>query len=546
MTRSLTVAALIALAACSPPPTDGNKDGIADGVRVPTDVSLVAPSSPVGAVSGQVVNSKFLPLDGVSVVLVIGGKTDGTGLSYKATTDGEGNFAFKDVPAGANGEVLASKQGFGSVRVGVTVPAAAGNFPLNDGNANVGMLMLMELSTTLRFTVMTASGRPAKGAKALLEVAPIGAQSFTTVGYGLPLGQLSVDTAVDQDGYAAFANVPAPGEMARVNPTAVGYTLVISDLDEDGDGHIDYNGQVNTYTGTALFTRAPAPIVLADARIALPLNIVASNVETLANGSGLPMRNVVRPSEAISVFFNQPVLDQSVIVKVVDDNCSTSIAVTRTMRPDHWGFTITPNANSWQSSKRFNVVVRATGLDAANTISRVGYFFAADPLQPVQLSTTARFEFRKLGGNTNLAKVEYGDAVFAIFDLPIMQMPGSAGAAGFVSLDMNGNNSTGTGPTDRGESGAPFDMGYAMVAAEPTSDPTGNGTFACRTSGYATRYQMLYQSLPPAGFPQFIPNTQMRVMLPKDSSSTDGFQTIWGQPATAPGDTFNGALILGQ
>lgn len=557
MTRTYTLAAAafaLALAACSPPATDANKDGVADGVRVPTDVSVVAPSTPVGTVSGQVVNSKFAALDGAIVTLVLGGKTDGTGSSFKATVDADGNFAFKSVPAGASGEITATRAGFGTVRVGVTVPAAAGNFPLNDGNANVGMLMLMELNTSLKFTVLTSSGRAAKGARALLEINPTGAQFTAAQGYGTLLGQLSVEGAVDADGFVTFANVPAPAEMARVNNgpgSANAYTLIISDLDEDTgggvDGRIDYYGAINNYSGLSLFTRPALPIILTDARSTLPLAIAASNAESLVVGGSLaPMRNFVRPSEAVTVLFNQPVIDSTVVVKVTDETCSTNVGATKTMRSDHWGFTLLPAGGSWQAGKKYNIVVRATGLDAANTIGRVGFFFGADPNAPMAVSTTARFEYRKAPGNMLTAQLQFGDDLFVYFDSPITALAGATGGRAFINLDLNANNNIGGAAGDTGEYNTPFTSGFTIGAAEPTFDPT-NGTFSCRASGYTTRYRINFSVIPPAGATQVTAGTSLKIILPKDTSSSDGYQTIWGQPAsTATSDTFAGTLALGQ
>src|SRR5882672_6429655 len=107
--------ALAALAACGP--KDANGDGIADGVRDPTQVTLVAPSSPIGALTGQVLNTRLAPLSDVSVSVTPGG--------LKAATDGEGNFAFDKLPGGAKVLVTLSKPGFATVRTSATIPGEA-------------------------------------------------------------------------------------------------------------------------------------------------------------------------------------------------------------------------------------------------------------------------------------------------------------------------------------------------------------------------------------------------------------------------------------
>src|SRR5450432_3616328 len=124
--------------------TDKNKDGIADGVQTPGDVSTVGPSTPIGTVSGQVLKIDFSPLDGVAVSVIIGGTADADGTAYKATTDADGTFAVRGLPGGAQGQLTLSKMGFATARVSVLVPAAAGNFPIDNGNSNVGAIALTD------------------------------------------------------------------------------------------------------------------------------------------------------------------------------------------------------------------------------------------------------------------------------------------------------------------------------------------------------------------------------------------------------------------
>jgi hypothetical protein len=184
MNRLLALVTAAAIAACSPPVTDANKDNIADGVRTPNTVTVVAPSNPVGSITGVVASTKFAGLADANVLLVLG-----FGFTSAIKSNGDGAFRFANVPAGSSGQLIVSKEGFGSVRVPVTVPVSGGNVPINDGNANAGVIMLLELNGSVKYQVQTANGRPAKSVKALLEVSPAGFQLTSGTGYGTAMGR---------------------------------------------------------------------------------------------------------------------------------------------------------------------------------------------------------------------------------------------------------------------------------------------------------------------------------------------------------------------
>jgi hypothetical protein len=208
--RSLRIADLCLLCQCTGP-VDANKDGIADGVRTPSSVTQVAPSSPIGSVSGIVANTKFFGLDGVTVTLVLGGKSeDGSSKVFSTVTAADGTYSFQKVPAGGSGILTATKAGFGLARTSIFVPAASGTIPINDANGSADSLLLTELNTIEKFVVLAATGRPAKGAKAVLEVTPAATRSDGQAGYGTGVGVTPVEAVVDDAGLLQFGGVPAP------------------------------------------------------------------------------------------------------------------------------------------------------------------------------------------------------------------------------------------------------------------------------------------------------------------------------------------------
>lgn len=527
MHRLLSACAIFALASCANY-QDLNGDGVADADekgRNPDTTQLIAPSSPVGTLSGVVVNSLQAPIEGVNAVLVLGDGADAS-HTYKATTSADGAFVFKDVPAGTQGQVLLSKSGYSSARINANVPATGGNVPINNGNGNTGVITLARLDSTVKFRVYTALGKAAKGAKAYLEVTSTA--FVTTAGvYGAAIGNYSGSGEVDDNGVLTFTNAPDPGELARItNPN---FTLTIGALDEDNDGRADILGSVQFYSASALFTQPDRTIILNDARTGQPLQILGTNVESFTTGGSPPYRNALKANDSINIVFNQPItqVDTTRLVKVVQENCETNVAVSVTQRAPNV-LSIAPTT-PWTLGNRYNIIVRATGLDSGATVDFIGYFFAIDATVPRPLSTTAAFQVRKGPGNTMSNALQPGDSLNVVFDTPITYQGGPLARA-LVNFDLNGDSMTG-GMLGFGEFNGPVGSGFVITNNEQlTANDPMNGTFACKSSGYSSRWSISI-NFPMSGF---VPSaTQMRVVFPKDNTSSATFQTAWGSPVIA-------------
>lgn len=528
MSRILTVCTVLALSACAPK-DDVNGDGIVDGVRTPDAVSQVAPSNPVGTISGVVVNSQNQGLEGVQVVLILGEGADAS-RTYKATTIApDGAYVFKDVPGGSSAQLLFSRTGYSNARLNGAVPGASGNFPINDGNGNAGVVTLTQLTGTLKLRVYTSQGRPAKGAKAFLEVLSTAFQ--TTAGtYGGACGNFSGAAEVDENGLLTFNGVPDIAELARIGSN-INYTVTIGALDEDMDGRADALGTITNLSAGSLFTNPDRTIILGDAHASGGLNILAASLDSFGGAFSPPYRNAVKANDAISIVFNQPItqVDTTRLVKVVQEDCQTNVAVSVTQRAPNV-LSIAP-ASSWTLGSRYNIIVRATGLDTGVTSDFIGYFFAIDATAPRPLSPTAAFQVRKVMGNTMSSALQPNDTLHVLFDTPIIAQGGPQARA-IINFDLNGDGMTG-GMLGYGEFNGPANSGFFINNAEQTTanDPT-LGTFTCKRSGYSSRWSIdPITPFPAANFIQA--STGMRVIFPKDQSSSDSYQTAWGSPVAA-------------
>lgn len=518
MNRLLPIS-LAALLACSPPVTDANKDGIADGVRTPNTVTQVAPSNPVGSITGIVANTKFIPLADVSVLLVLG-----SGFTSAVKTAGDGAFRFANVPAGSTGQLIISKEGFGSVRVPATVPVSGGNVPVNDGNANAGVISLLELNGTVKYVVQTANGRPARAVRALLEVSPAGFQLTSGTGYGTSLGQLSFEGQTDDSGNLTFMNVPAPAELARTTGAQSNFTLVLAGLDEDGDGDNEFNGTVDVRSGRDFYIAGTPTIRLPDNRATGAPAIVATNVESF-RGVLSPVRNLLKPTESVWVVFDQPINERSLVVRATQEDCSTVVNTSVTLKGNV--LQINASGNGWTLGDKHNLLIRATGTEAGGgtqTSSFTGFVFGGDLTAP-KAPMNAAFSIRRSAANMTGA-IQNGDRMIITFDVPLKRVSTS----GYFQWNFDLNMMGGVSPMDPGEFGS--SSGFAFTEDEPTLDPM-TSQFACLASGYTRRFSGPISGLPFTGLPT---GTQARVVLPLVGSGQGGYQTIWGVPFTGQRD----------
>ncbi len=533
MTRILAACMVLALAACAPK-EDTNGDGIVDGVREPDSVSQVAPSTPVGTVSGTVVTSLNTPIDGVAVTLTLGPGGEG-GAVYTANTNAQGIYSFKNVPGASAAQLSFSKTGFSTARVSVSVPGSSGNFPINNANANAGSVTLTQLTGTVKFRVYNSAGAPARGAKATLEVTNT-AFSTTSGVYGSSVGGFTTSGDVDESGVVTFTGVPEVGELARINAsgfTTSNYIVAIGAIDSDNDGFAEWRGSITSYSANALFTDPNRTIYLASAATNQPLSIVATNIESLTSNGSLPYRNAVKGSDPITIVFNQAIgqADTSRLIKVVQENCETNVAVSVTQRTPH-SLSIAPSS-PWQLGARYNIIVRVTGLEAGTTDDFIGYIFAIDAAAPRQVGATASFNVRKAAGNMMNNAYQPGDRLFVVFDTPVTDQ-GSGTAVAQFNLDLNGDGVTGITSmnpnTGVGEYGGPVNTGFQISNAEQLSatNPV-NGTFSCKRSNYSSLWEITGVTFPATSMN--IPmSTQTKVVFPKNQNSATTYQTAWGTP----------------
>ncbi|MFP2960716.1 carboxypeptidase-like regulatory domain-containing protein [Myxococcus sp. 1LA] len=511
---------------CGDDLVDSDGDGIADGVREPDTVTVVTPATPKGTVSGQVLSTNLQPLTEVTVEMTIGSSAE----VVSATTDAKGNFTYRNVPGGAQVLLTFSKPGYATLRAQSTVPSTAGNVPINNGNASFGLVTLARLDGTLNFLVVSPTGRPAAGARATLEATPAGSISIGDLSSST-VRSVVVEATANEQGLLSFAGIPSAAELARLGSGAQ-YRLWVSPIDSNGDGIPETGGYVSTYSGAEVVANSTTRLIsLPYSRPQnVPLSIESSNVASLRGGGAdfHPLRNLVRVGEPIHVFFNQPIQQGSLLVRMTSEDASESLGVTATV--NNGGYSATINPGVTVDGREYNLDVRAVSAEGGSLYSTVGYFFAGAATGPAQATaiSTARYQETSLVGVPDLNP---GESVYINFNHPISRTFATAQHVQvFFNDDINGSGRKGDAVGEEG-----FPIGFDLIMDEPvrpiqTRTPAENPVFTIRTSGYSSRYRFVYGGADGLD----LSRVELRVGFSKlGSRGINGtYENIWGTPLT--------------
>jgi len=520
---------------CGDEAKDENGDGIADGIREPDSVTVVTPASPKGTVSGQVLSTRNTPLDGVTVEMTVGSSAE----VVSSSTDAKGNFEFKSVPAGAEVLLTFSRPGHATLRASARVPSAAGNIPINDGNASVGPVVLAALDGTVRVNVLTPSGRPAAGARAVLEVDAAG----KLLGPSLPNNSsLVVEAQAGADGLVTFTGVPSPLEMTRLGTT---YRVIVNALDTNDDGILEAGGMRDEFSGLDLIITGsirtmslPQPLGTGSS-----LRINYSNLSALrsVDPSLRPQDNMLRSGEAIYIVFSQPVQPGSVTVSLANEyGSSEGFSVAKTLLQGNTVVSLTPSG-TLQAGREYYLLVRAVAAVGNAFISRSVPFVVGDPASPPAIAVDSTVRFYDTNGDTRLNS---GEVVALSFN-QVMFQRGVTGVQMFfrgVELDMTpATTSIGEWVDgNRNISGFPLLMSEPLSPSSvpPLADPRPDFPVAAATNSYSTRFNFRYAPVVPVGgTPATFGNGSSVTLVMAfgliPNPLVDVYESAWGVPQTA-------------
>ncbi len=421
-----------------------------DGSTALDENVTVTPVEATGTVGGQVLDALTdQPLDGVEVTVVTGG------YAAKGSTDSSGIFSIPNVPA--TGVVIAtfSKSGYLSADLTTTFNGAAGDYPLTNATATFGPLALVPSDGDFTVYVFDQNGRPAQGHLLTLTTRV----RFLTYVNGASTGNGTFTTTaqVGSTGIATFFNIPDYWALGEKVDSRV--DISVPPYDAEDDGFFEFAGE--TYTFDLLDLDNPQPtILMSDTHNEYPttLGIEASNVQQLETNT----TNGYAPSSLpgvgpITVLFNQPIAEDSLLVSVYDEDGTTPFAPQTQLNGRSLTITF-PTALPTGAEYNLNITATALTGDQLVTGSFSASFFVIDE----SASVTASVDFQDSSDPANLFRiVTFSEPVG--FGLPGVALAGGNCVIYYDIWNLGPGSGTGDDPGEYGASSCP----YSLAPDEP-------------------------------------------------------------------------------
>ncbi len=440
------------LLACGSSPDDADGDGFADGVYAPNNVTVVTPVKPVGHVIGTVVDfTTGVPIPGAQVALV------GAGLSLAFTTDGQGAFQFGPVPA-TRYALRTAVAGYEEALVtAVDVPAAAGDFPLDNASVFVGPIGLLPTSGELTVQLISDRGAPVAGAGVSIETAVRffldGAARSSVVRRGEtdPTGKVTLTGLPD-----IRALPPRLGDQASL-------VVLVEPADLDGDMVPDLRGRTVTFTGAEVRASSRPFTIVLDADDPGAFQVIASSIPKLRTPA-LTAPSIVEAMTPIRIVFSRPIDRDSVVVDLRDESGEVQIPVTTTLGMLGNSLEVTP-MNALSAGQEYNFAVRvrtASGVTPAILELSSAFFVRADSAQGL----TAVGNFVDANGDSQWGTGN--DFLRVVLSRPIGRATAGFRSEVWVNLDLNGSGTIGDGQGEIPVGGGAYPPSLAVDSAEPS------------------------------------------------------------------------------
>lgn len=451
--RILLAVFLASASACGGTKTeDANKDGFADGVYPPNNVTVITPTRPTGWVSGSVVDfNTGVAIVGAHLTL------SGAGLTQETLTDALGGFVFGPVPA-SRYSVRANVADYTEALFpSVELPNAAGTFHVQDSSVILGPIGLLPTTGSFSVDIVSSSGAPVPRAHVTVETQVRFFENTT------PRFSAVASADADLNGRATVGGLPNIFELSPRFGDNAGLVVTVSPSDADGDMKPDLRGKTVTFTAAEVRAANRPPVIVLEATAATALSILATNVPRLATPPLLEPA-VLDASAPVRVVLNLPIDPTDLIVDLRDEAGKDVVAVTSMVGLTGNTLEIQPQA-ALGAGQEYNLYLRLRtirGLPPLTLETAAPFFAHAEAAQGV--TATAIFvdaNLDDLWGNAN-------DVLNVTLSRPIGRAGAGFTAQLWIGADINGSGVRGDGLGELPMAGA---LTYPPPIAAPSQEP---------------------------------------------------------------------------
>ncbi len=441
----------VALVACGSDPEDTNGDGVADGIVLPNNVTVVTPTNPRGYVAGQILDGTTRePLSGAKVTLF------GGGLVGEQTTDAAGHFQFGPIASGARFSVEISSRGFTSATLGnLIIEDSAGDFPTDNGALYVGPIALMPIGGSLTVQIVSDEGVPVQGAALTVESA------LAYFNGGNARGSVVAKGTSGADGSATVMGLPNVWALPPRQENLASMVVTIAPVDSNGDMVPDLRGQTIAISGADVRAATqPRLVVLVKDGARQALQVVSSNIDLLVNANAAV--SVLGSDEPLRIVFNQAIERDSLLVDVRDETGDNELTMNAVIGARGNTVELTHDV-TFIEGQEYNLALRAQSQHGETVFKTAAFFARANPMEPIRV--TARY----VDTNGDTLWGMGNDQLTITLSVPVGRsgLNPAFNARLYVELDLDGSMTIGDGAGELPGLGAPYPPPIRINAQEP-------------------------------------------------------------------------------
>ncbi len=392
------------LVGCGEEAVDLNGDGQPDA---PGSVTQIAPVHPEASVSGYVYDAVTgAGLDGVSVAVHTGGQS-------ATATSAAGLVALERLPAGGTALVTLTAEGYLAVRMPITLPDDAGDFPSANNHASFGQIGLFP-TAPLSSTVFDSGLIGKEGVTVSLNL------PYSHLRDNRVQGAITLQATSGAEGELRFENGPALSKIGALTAVHGGIATIHAHADNLGRGEtIQENFHELAEMGRLpIFVRQNNSL-LHTIRSGYSLRMVHANIADLVQRIEhvVPMP-VAQP---IRLLFDRAINPATLSTKLVDEDGDNEITLQPEFAAGGRLISLVPALGNFTPGAEYNLRIRAESSDNASSywLGSANLLTESDHTAPFSEEEDYVLEMDDWQDNDEDGAIDGGDDLILNADLPI-------------------------------------------------------------------------------------------------------------------------------